>query len=194
MGEEDERFEEVGTPLSIIAEAFEELARSLALRPGEDLRLAPFSNACSLVSVLFGRLGIAFKFAEIDYVAKVNNLIEASKIYNTLQTILDRDIKQNSVSKAGSLSRNLRRVRQGLDLIKAIFEQFLLTKGSSLKEPASTAYTQVCAPYHSWAIRKAVSAGMYALPTREQLLNKLNETVSKRETHFSCSSTEGTNQ
>uniref|UniRef100_A0A803PC21 Uncharacterized protein n=1 Tax=Cannabis sativa TaxID=3483 RepID=A0A803PC21_CANSA len=41
---------------------------------------------------------------------------------------------------------------------------------------ASTAYAQVCAPYHSWAIRTAVAAGMYALPTREQLLLKLNET------------------
>lgn len=38
------------------------------------------------------------------------------------------------------------------------------------------AYTKVCAPYHSWAVRTAVSAGMYSLPTREQLLVKLNET------------------
>lgn len=38
------------------------------------------------------------------------------------------------------------------------------------------AYTKVCAPYHSWAVRTAVSAGMYSLPTREQLLLKLNET------------------
>lgn len=46
----------------------------------------------------------------------------------------------------------------------------------SLKEAASTAYAQVCAPYHTWAVRTAVSAGMYALPTREQLLLNLNET------------------
>ena len=45
-----------------------------------------------------------------------------------------------------------------------------------LKGAASTAYAQVCAPYHSWAVRTAVAAGMYALPTREQLLLKLNET------------------
>lgn len=46
----------------------------------------------------------------------------------------------------------------------------------SLREAASTAYTQVCAPYHTWAVRTAVYAGMYALPTKEQLLFKLNET------------------
>lgn len=48
-------------------------------------------------------------------------------------------------------------------------------RGNSLKDPASKAYAQVFAPYHGWAIRKAVAAGMYALPTKAQLLNKLNE-------------------
>ena len=44
-----------------------------------------------------------------------------------------------------------------------------------MKNPASTAYAQVFAPHHGWAIRKAVAAGMYALPTKAQLLKKLNE-------------------
>lgn len=52
----------------------------------------------------------------------------------------------------------------------------LFCSDCSLREAASTAYTQVCAPYHTWAVRTAVYAGMYALPTREQLLLKLNET------------------
>lgn len=50
-----------------------------------------------------------------------------------------------------------------------------LCRGNSLKDPASKAYAQVFAPHHGWAIRKAVAAGMYALPTKAQLLNKLNE-------------------
>lgn len=52
---------------------------------------------------------------------------------------------------------------------------FSLGSGNSLKVPASTAYAQVFAPHHGWAIRKAVAAGMYALPTKAQLLKKLNE-------------------
>lgn len=48
-------------------------------------------------------------------------------------------------------------------------------RGNSLKDPASKAYGQVFAPHHVWAIRKAVAAGMYALPTKSQLLRKLNE-------------------
>lgn len=56
------------TPLAAMAEAFEELSRSLQ---SKDLRLAPFCSACALVSVLFSFLGFAFKFAEAEYVSKV---------------------------------------------------------------------------------------------------------------------------
>ncbi|TVU45419.1 hypothetical protein EJB05_04906 [Eragrostis curvula] len=178
------------TPLTAVAEAFEELARGMAADGGE-LRLAPFGDTCALVSVLFSSLGMAFKFAEIEYVAKVNDLIGAGKSYRTLNDILDKDFENDSVKKQGSHSRNLRRVRLGLGLIKALFEQFLATeyvssthtppshlKGCSLYDAATTAYGQVCAPFHSWAIRKAVGAGMYTLPSREQLILRLNETDS----------------
>ncbi|KAK9121513.1 hypothetical protein Syun_019130 [Stephania yunnanensis] len=37
------------------------------------------------------------------------------------------------------------------------------------------AYAQVRAPFHSWAVRTAAYAGMYVLPTRDELLQKLNE-------------------
>jgi hypothetical protein len=58
------------TPLTAVAEAFEELARGMEADGGE-LRLAPFSDTCALVSVLFSSLGMAFRFAEIEYVTKV---------------------------------------------------------------------------------------------------------------------------
>ncbi|KAL9248725.1 ACD11 homolog protein-like protein [Drosera capensis] len=163
------------TPLAAIVEAFEELAE-IVKDSKEELRLKAFSDACALVSVLFDSLGIAFKFAEIEYCAKVRGLVEASRKYATLQNVIEVDVKNDSVKSPGSLSRNLRRVRQGLDLIRALFQQFLSTYDCSLREAASTAYSQTCAPYHSWAVRAAVAAGMYALPSRDQLLLKLNET------------------
>ncbi|XP_018825317.2 ACD11 homolog protein isoform X1 [Juglans regia] len=166
------------TPLSAMAEAFEELDKMLRSREDDQqLRLDTFCEACSLVSVLFGCLGFAFKFAEVDYVSKVRDLKEASRTSNTLQDILDLDVANDTVKIQGSLSRNLRRVRQGLDLVRALFEQFLTTdQDCYLKEAASRAYRQVCAPYHSWTVRTAVVAGMCVLPTRNQLLLKLNET------------------
>lgn len=59
------------TPLKEVAEAFEELARGMDADAGE-LRLAPFGDTCALVSVLFSSLGMAFRFAEIEYVTKVS--------------------------------------------------------------------------------------------------------------------------
>ncbi|XP_057971334.1 accelerated cell death 11 [Malania oleifera] len=157
-----------------IADAFKGLAATVNSETSE-VEVALFAHACSLVSPLFGCLGIAFKFAEMDYVAKVDDLAVASKSIVTLQALLQTDIEGNCVRKAGSHSRNLLRVKRGLDMVKVLFEQILATEGNSLKDPASKAYAQVFAPHHGWAIRKAVAAGMYALPTKSQLLKKLNE-------------------
>ncbi|XP_047326916.1 ACD11 homolog protein-like [Impatiens glandulifera] len=166
-------------PLSAVAEAFEDLSKMLnstETSPDVELKLKPFCDACSLVSVLFGCLGMAFRFAELEYVSKVHNLVEAGKRYETLSSMLDIDVRNDTVRTAGSNSRNLRRVRQGLDLIRAIFQNFLSPEFCSLKDAASTAYADVCAPYHTWAVRTAAYAGMCVLPTREQLLLKLNAT------------------
>lgn len=57
-------------PLRKISTAFKELA-VIVNSPSPEVPVAQFSHACSLVSPLFGCLGIAFKFAEMDYVAKV---------------------------------------------------------------------------------------------------------------------------
>lgn len=37
------------------------------------------------------------------------------------------------------------------------------------------AYNRVFASHHGWAIRKAVSVGLFALPSKSQLLKKLND-------------------
>ncbi|KAG6398942.1 hypothetical protein SASPL_140414 [Salvia splendens] len=184
------------TPLAAVVDAFEQISAVLKAKGlHHDLDLKTFCDACSLVSVLFGCLGISFKFAEMEYVSKVNDLAEASQRYRTLNSVLDYDTQNNSVRTQGSLSRNLRRVRQGLDLIRALFQNFLSSKlfdnatytyGAAhsdycLKDAASAAYAKTCAPYHSWAVKTAAYAGMYALPTRDQLLVKLNETEKSAE-------------
>ncbi|KAF5777402.1 putative glycolipid transfer protein [Helianthus annuus] len=112
----------------------------------------------------------------MEYTSKVNDLADAAILYGTLSKVIDCDVKTDTVKSAESLTRKLRRVRQGLDLIRELFQNFLSTDDYSLKEAASTAYKQVCAPYHTWAVRTAGSAGMCALPTRDQLLLSLNET------------------
>jgi hypothetical protein len=62
-------------PLRRIAVSFEELAAVAKQQPAVPMDAGAFSRACSNVSVLFGCLGIAFKFAEMDYVAKARILL-----------------------------------------------------------------------------------------------------------------------
>ncbi|MED6211313.1 Accelerated cell death 11 [Stylosanthes scabra] len=162
-------------PLQKISDAFKVLASVAQDSQSPDMELASFSRACTHVCPLFGCLGIAFKFAEKDFVAKVKDLAEASNSIKTLQSMIEQDVQNNCVRTAGSHTRNLLRVKRGLDMVRLLFEYMLVTEGSSLRDPASKAYEKALAPYHGWAIRKAVSAGLYTLPTKEQLLVKFNE-------------------
>lgn len=76
--DDDDSFEDTNaefTPLSAVADAFEELSAVVKAKGFDyDLDLKTFCDACSLVSVLFGCLGIAFKFAELEYVSKVSRI------------------------------------------------------------------------------------------------------------------------
>ncbi|KAJ7169401.1 hypothetical protein O6H91_Y242300 [Diphasiastrum complanatum] len=170
--------------LQTIAESFHRLAVQLEAGDDAAIEVASFSKACDHVSVLFGCLGIAFKFAERDYVAKVQDLLQASKEFETLQSMLEMDVKQNSVRTGGSHSRNLLRVKRGIDMVRVLFEQILLSEGDSLRECATKAYDQVFALHHSWTIRKAVGAGMYLIPSKSQFLKKLNEDDSSARIHM----------
>lgn len=161
-------------PLFAIAKSWKGLQGELGEGQAA-LRLGSFSQACSLISPLFGCLGIAFKFAEKDYVAKVHDLCGAAKDYATLPAMVDQDIRNGTVRNGGSHTRNLLRVLRGVDMVRVLFEHILVTEGNSLKEPASKAYEQVFAPHHGWTIRKAVGAGMFMLPTKAQFLKKLHE-------------------
>ncbi|KAF5952604.1 hypothetical protein HYC85_010548 [Camellia sinensis] len=90
-----------------------------------------------------GRGEVLCKMCSKTYGDYVRDLVEASNMYGTLNNVLDVDVKNDTVRTQGSLSCNLRRVRQGLDLIRAIFENFLSSEYCSLKEAASAAYAQL---------------------------------------------------
>jgi hypothetical protein len=63
---------EADKPLRRIGASFEDLAAVAKQQQPAAMAAGDFSRACSHVSVLFGCLGIAFKFAEMDYVAKAS--------------------------------------------------------------------------------------------------------------------------
>lgn len=59
---------------------------------------------------------------------QVDDLSKASKSVGTLKSLLDHDIEQDTVRKAGSHSRNLLRVKRGLDMVRVLFEQILASE------------------------------------------------------------------
>ncbi|XP_030441325.1 accelerated cell death 11-like [Syzygium oleosum] len=177
-------------PLRKIAQSFKELAAALNSETADlnsetaDIELAPFSQACSLVLPLIGSLGIAFKFAEMDLAPKVRILADASKSIKTLPALLDCDVESNCISKPGCHSRHLLRVNRGLDVVRVFFEQILESEGDSYKDAAKKAYAQVLAPFHGWAIRKAVAAAINLLPTTGDLLKKVKEDENSAKTYL----------
>lgn len=86
------------SPLTAIADSFEGLAKLVGSlkEPSQELRLDALCDACSLVSVLFGSLGLAFKFAELEYVSKVIFLFSSSS-----PSFLCVNIKQDEGSILG---------------------------------------------------------------------------------------------
>ncbi|KAI8539493.1 hypothetical protein RHMOL_Rhmol09G0187500 [Rhododendron molle] len=50
-----------------------------------------------------------------------------------------------------------------------------IDRGNSITGPVLTAYEQVFGPYHSWAIKTAVRASAFTLPTKAGLLRRLKE-------------------
>ncbi|EXB90907.1 hypothetical protein L484_012001 [Morus notabilis] len=72
------------TPLSAIAEAFEEVEKLINLQKINgaqqfQLRLDTLCEACSPISILFRCLGLAFKFAELEYVSKIKESVNGGK-------------------------------------------------------------------------------------------------------------------
>ncbi|KAB2607420.1 hypothetical protein D8674_007137 [Pyrus ussuriensis x Pyrus communis] len=167
VGRKDEKI------LTRLADEFEQLAAQLNSPVPIPMEIGKFTQACRLVSPLIRHLGVAMKFADIEYSAKVSGVVKAGKSVNTLEELLDRDIQQNTIKRQSSGSRLLIRVKRSLELLKIIFEQIMASSGNSLMDPVNTAYKQVFYPYHGWASRKTVAGALQTLPTKSLFFKRL---------------------
>ncbi|KAG7536179.1 Glycolipid transfer protein superfamily [Arabidopsis suecica] len=167
-----------------IADAFRELA-VIVNTPNSDVPVKLFSHACSRFFLIFTVLKPAFKFAENDYVSKVNDLAKASPSTLTLEAMVDRDIEAKRVRKVGSHTRKLLRVKRGLEMIRVLCEETLATEADSpLKDAAYKAYNQVFGPHHGWAIQLAASTGFGSLLLKAELYRMFNETEETAKIHI----------
>ncbi|KAB2607415.1 hypothetical protein D8674_007132 [Pyrus ussuriensis x Pyrus communis] len=115
VGRKDERI------LTRLADEFEQLAAQLNSPVPIPMEIGKFTQACRLVSPLIRHLGVAMKFADIEYSAK-------GKSVNTLEELLDRDIQRNTIKLQSSASRLLIRVKHSLELLKIIFKHIMASR------------------------------------------------------------------
>jgi len=59
---------------------------------------------------------------------QVNDLLEASNSVSTLPSMVELDIQKDTVRAVGSHTRNLLRVKRGIDMVKVLFEKMLVTE------------------------------------------------------------------
>ncbi|KAF7132463.1 hypothetical protein RHSIM_Rhsim09G0133100 [Rhododendron simsii] len=167
---------EVVRVLTKMAEAFNELANDVNSRSAPPrLSLSKFCRACRLLSPLIGCMGIAFRFADAEFSAKVDGLTKASESIDTIEALIHLDIPRNAGRDSNSNSRNLIRANRSVDLVRIMFEQILAQRGNSITGPVLTAYEQVFGPYHSRILKIGFRASLLTFPTKAGLLTKLNE-------------------
>ncbi|KAM2046806.1 hypothetical protein ACFX1T_005549 [Malus domestica] len=166
VGRKDEKI------LTRLADEFEQLAAQLN-SPVPTMEIDKFTQSCRLVSPLIRHLGVAMKFADIEYSAKVSGVLRAGKSVNTLEDLLDRDIQKNTIKHFSSSSRMLIRVKRSLELLKIIFEKIMASSENTLMDPVNTAYKQVFYPYYGWASRKTVAGALQNLPTKSLFFKRL---------------------
>ncbi|CAK9145966.1 unnamed protein product [Ilex paraguariensis] len=150
--------------LTKIADSFKELANCVN-SPTLRLEVGQFVSACRAMVPLIIYLGMPYKFAVMEFSAKVDALVEGSKPIDTLEDLIDHDIEHKCAKVSCSNSRNLVRVKRSIDMLK----------GKFLNWSCFRAYEQVFAPYHGWAIRTAAYTAINFVPTKAQVLKKCNE-------------------
>jgi hypothetical protein len=59
---------------------------------------------------------------------QVQDLSKAANEFESLPAMIDYDIRNNSVRDGGSHTRNLLRVLRGVDMVRLLFQQILITE------------------------------------------------------------------
>ncbi|XP_065617522.1 accelerated cell death 11-like [Quercus suber] len=81
-------------------------------------------NSCTAIFYL----GITVKFPDLDPQTKVDHFLEASKKYDTIQDLVESEIKNCTAGDKGRPCRTLARFRRIIDLAREVLEQ-ILTSG-----------------------------------------------------------------
>lgn len=130
----------------------------------------------SLMGTVFGFVSSDVK-EKVEILQKLRSQKENPEKFETVQIMMEYERDANLLDKKDyvSGSRTMLRLHRGLDFIYVFLKRLgELTEGDAKTNGiCQTSYNETLAQFHPWLIRKGAIVAMYALPTRDQLLEKV---------------------
>uniref|UniRef100_A0A2M4AMY3 Glycolipid transfer protein domain-containing protein n=1 Tax=Anopheles triannulatus TaxID=58253 RepID=A0A2M4AMY3_9DIPT len=147
----------------------------------EDVYVDQYLEAFKELYKFFQLMGAVFGFVSSDVKEKVEILEklrakENAESFLTIRTMMEYERDSNLLNKKDyvSGSRTLLRLHRGLDFIQEFLKRIgELEADGKTNGVCQAAYNDTLAQFHPWIIRKGANVAMYALPTRDQLLEKV---------------------
>ena len=167
--------------LAEVAEAFEGIKAGLD-GTGE-VDLGDYVRALERIPSIFDFLGSVFVFAKKDLTEKIEHLKANADGRGTVREAIRADVEAgrelagNTKTSPEAVSRPLHRVTNGLKFLNLLLGD-MLREGNEdhLRVSAKRAFSGSIEYYLAWAVKKAVAAGLYLLPSRDAFLTKIGET------------------
>lgn len=141
-------------------------------------------------------MGTIFSFVTSDVNSKIKILHSHlsspdSDKYSTVDRMIEHEMNLGlpavwSNKQLPSGSRTLLRLHRALAFITRLFVD--LARASETDDGAesfstivSVAYNATLAPYHTWLVRKGVAVALYALPSRQSMLQRMSKDGTEEE-------------
>ncbi|XP_058125421.1 ceramide-1-phosphate transfer protein [Anopheles ziemanni] len=152
-----------------------------SLTGDDDVYVDQYLEAFKELYKFFQLMGTVFGFVSSDVKEKVEILEklrakENAESFLTIRTMMEYERESNLLSKKDyvSGSRTLLRLHRGLDFIQEFLRRLGELDGDGKTNGVcQAAYNDTLAQFHPWLIRKGANVAMYALPNRDQLLDKV---------------------
>ncbi|EAT43912.1 AAEL004682-PA [Aedes aegypti] len=155
----------------------------VGIETDDDVFLDPYLEAFKELYKFFSLMGTVFGFVSSDVKEKVEILEKLRKHadhgerFETVRKMMDYERDGNLLAKKDyvSGSRTLLRLHRGLDFIYLFLKRLGELESATANTCAvcQTAYNETLAQFHPWLIRKGAVMAMYAMPNRDQLLERV---------------------
>ncbi|XP_067945438.1 ceramide-1-phosphate transfer protein-like [Watersipora subatra] len=145
-----------------------------------EVHLANYCNAWRELNKFLNTLGTLFTFVTND-VAEKADILETylksnPKNYKTVNSMLKFEVDNRITNtKKPSASRTLLRLHRALLYIITLFEKLSTARADAeVSSISKDAYQLTLGKHHPWLVRQASYLAMYSLPSRSNLLHRID--------------------